>query len=800
MSWEYLQELTVDGAVQDSNTGEQVYVYNNTFVTRSKYSLDGNDYYEVNIFEKDSSGNFQEINNIVTSKESRMNNNNFGNSMAIYKDLLLVSDICGNHGVVYLYDYNHNEKSWIHNEDVELSVGGDTKFGCSVAIYENTIVVGEKLGGAQTKGAAYVYEYDGSTLTQISELTATHHSSSNDEFGYTVVIHKNTIVVSAPNDRVITNGSTFNDGAGSIHVFTKDISGNWPNTGVRITASNASVFHRFGRTMALHDDIIVVGDKNADTDNPYVKGAIYIYTKDTNNNWSEERLTGSNIIPLDQFGSSVSINNGTIAVGVPNDQYGEDDENGNNNKGRVFIYKKDESDNWVEQVINDINGEADDKFGKSVTIQGSTLVVGAFQKDISGNIDQGKIFVYYNLSNLNDISNESDTVKYNIRHTEVNNYFENNENEETVVLTGSQLGLSQPDKEYTIHKYEDNKEITVEEGYNYTPLSGHGKSVLYTFEEKIYKVTQISLVDGSSSEYELLTSSDGGVTFGNAITRLKIGDSVTIDDVILFFGGVEFDSKSIRDNREERILTLNNNKTAAQNRITEINTELNNTTDANEINSLKQEKNVKENEVNDINLALEEEERINQRMILQQSIISQRISIIGQNNNVDIISNELENIIINLFNKEQYDEYQNMSETESLDNINTQSVYRDNLINFSNILNNEVNTISTNIENTDNSLNNINTSLNAQNIQNLNINEINALNNERNRLNQSRNTANTKRSNIESRIERLELAISDTNRMTTYINTTNNKILIHQIINNIDNNLNNIDTSLNAQN
>ena len=74
-------------------------------------------------------------------------------------------------------------------------------FGSSVSISGNTVVVGARCHGRRNshQGAAYVFTEPGSgwaNMTQTAKLTASD-GAADDDFGYSVSISGNTVVVGA---------------------------------------------------------------------------------------------------------------------------------------------------------------------------------------------------------------------------------------------------------------------------------------------------------------------------------------------------------------------------------------------------------------------------------------------------------------------------------------------------------------------------------------------------------------------------------------------------------------------------
>jgi hypothetical protein len=143
----------------------------------------------------------------------------------------------------------------------------------------------------------------------------------------------------------------------------------------KITASDAATGDHFGLSVSISGDIMVVGAsfKNSHT------GAAYIYSRNQGgaDNWGEvKKLTASDAVANDSFGCSVSIDGDTIVVGA----YGLSP-----GAGAAYVFGRNQggAGNWGEvKKLTPGDGEAGDKFGYSVAISGETIVVGAYSKAI----------------------------------------------------------------------------------------------------------------------------------------------------------------------------------------------------------------------------------------------------------------------------------------------------------------------------------------------------------------------------------------------------------------------------------
>ena len=101
-------------------------------------------------------------------------------------------------------------------------------------------------------------------------------------------------------------------------------------------------------------------------------GSAYVFTR-TGTTWTEQaKLTASDGAADDRFGSSVAIAGDTIVVGA----YWDDD-NGSDS-GSAYVFTR-TGTTWTEQAkLTASDGAADDQFGRSVAIAGDTIVVGAW--------------------------------------------------------------------------------------------------------------------------------------------------------------------------------------------------------------------------------------------------------------------------------------------------------------------------------------------------------------------------------------------------------------------------------------
>ena len=285
------------------------------------------------------------------------------------------------------------------------NTGDDDKFGCSVAISGNTIVVGalEESSSALGSGAAYVFVRSAGAWSQQAYLKA-GNAGLFDYFGDSVAISGETIVVGAPGEdsnAVGMNGNqadnSFGD-AGAAYVFVR-IGGAWSHQAY-LKASNTWAGEHFGDSVAISGETVVVGAYGEDSNAVGVNGnqannsalnsgAAYVFVR-SGGGWSQQAyLKASNTEAGEGFGFSVAASGETVVVGAIGEDSSAVGVNGtqaNNNadsSGAAYVFVR-SGGAWSQQAyLKASNTGAYDLFGYSVAISGETVVVGTNGEDSS---------------------------------------------------------------------------------------------------------------------------------------------------------------------------------------------------------------------------------------------------------------------------------------------------------------------------------------------------------------------------------------------------------------------------------
>ena len=310
LSINYMEDakLTASDAAAGDNFGHSVAIAGNTVVAGA-YTKDSHKGVVYVLRTSDGGATYDEVAKLTASDAKE--DAHFGFSVAIDGDTVAVGAAgcltCYFSGAVYIFRTSDGGATYPQVAKLTASdaTGNFDYFGYSVAIDGNTVVV-----GAKYKEAVYVFRTtdDGATYDQVAKLTAWGASSMFNEFGQSVAIDGGTVVVSEEADA----GAGYYTGA--VYVFRTSDGGATYGQVAKLTASDGAANDRFGVSVAIDGDTIVVGAGSE-------PGAVYVFlTTDGGATYGEvAKLTASDPSWGDEFGSSVAINGTTIVAGAKGD-------------------------------------------------------------------------------------------------------------------------------------------------------------------------------------------------------------------------------------------------------------------------------------------------------------------------------------------------------------------------------------------------------------------------------------------------------------------------------------------------
>ena len=227
------------------------------------------------------------------------------------------------------------------------------------------------------------------------------NNGAGDNFGRTVAISGDTMVVGVPNEdsnqtTITTTASTNNSAvdSGAVYVYVR--SGTSWALQAYIKAGNSSAGDSFGSSVAIDGDTIVVGAPLEDGSQSSISasfpvfsfatssGAAYVYTRSGTTWTMQNYIKPTNNEAGDLFGTSVAVSNDTIVVGAPAEESnttGTSTTASSNNSsvgaGAAYVFKRAAS-TWTQQsYLKAATNKTNVKFGSAVAVDVDSIIVGA---------------------------------------------------------------------------------------------------------------------------------------------------------------------------------------------------------------------------------------------------------------------------------------------------------------------------------------------------------------------------------------------------------------------------------------
>jgi len=232
---------------------------------------------------------------------------------------------------------------------------GTAQQGYSTSISNDTIAIGGIIDN-DAIGATWIFTRTNNIWTQQGSKLIGSDAIGQGYQGVSVALKGNTLIV---------GGYTDDTNTGASWIFTRT-DGVWTQQGPKLIASDAIGLANQGFSVAISEDenTVAIGGPQ---DNGGI-GAVWIFTR-TSGVWTQtNKIIGTGYIGNANQGSSVSISNGTLAVGGLLD---------NSGIGAVWIFVYTITNNWSQQTkIIGTGATEPAQQGYSIALKDNTLVVG----------------------------------------------------------------------------------------------------------------------------------------------------------------------------------------------------------------------------------------------------------------------------------------------------------------------------------------------------------------------------------------------------------------------------------------
>ncbi|MEE4637463.1 MAG: FG-GAP repeat protein, partial [Wenzhouxiangella sp.] len=302
----------------------------------------------------------------------------YGFAMVADGDLLAV----GNGGRVPVQIYRQSGNDYVLIKSLEIPDLTDQgvslfSFGPVIDLEDGLLIVADSsatVDGVGNAGVALVFREDAGGPNNWGLEGVLKNPDGRGVFGRTAAIGNDIAVIG---DNVEERALLFErDGM------------TWSFSGF-LDPVNQNAQDRFGSSVAAEGDIIAVGAiVGNDASSPTVSGSVHIFERDAGgqNQFGEvAEVVGSQASFIDEFGASVRLRNGVLAVGSPN---------GN----RAYLFAVHGTTNtWGEvAVVEPPPAAFIANFGRSVDYLRGSLVVGAERWDNSSLLNFGAVFLFEN--------------------------------------------------------------------------------------------------------------------------------------------------------------------------------------------------------------------------------------------------------------------------------------------------------------------------------------------------------------------------------------------------------------------
>ncbi|HBO44685.1 MAG TPA: hypothetical protein DD670_12285, partial [Planctomycetaceae bacterium] len=271
-----------------------------------------------------------------------------------------------------VYIFQDSGTGWVQVAKLTADDGANSDFfGCSVSISGTTAIIGAVGDDDKgvSSGSVYIFQDSGSGWVQVVKLTA-NDGANSDYFGRSVSISGATAIVGA------YGNDDHGDWSGSAYIF-QDMDSGWIQR-KKLIADDGATYDYFGRSVCISGTTAIIGADGDDSD-----GSAYIF-QDTGSGWVRTaKLTADDGTASSSFGYSVSISGNQVIVG----------DHQLNDAGAAYLFENTGS-YWVQSAkLTAVDGATRDSFGYSVSIDGVTAIVGAYEDDDHGS-SSGSAYIF----------------------------------------------------------------------------------------------------------------------------------------------------------------------------------------------------------------------------------------------------------------------------------------------------------------------------------------------------------------------------------------------------------------------
>ena len=312
----------------------------------------------------------------------------FGQSVLIEDDWIFIGANRDFHdnvnsGSVYIYTYDNNLNSIFYQKIIPSDNSNDQFFGKKISYDDGWLAVSAIYDPefGYKSGAVYLFYFDGINWVEHSKITA-FDASAYDRFGYSLDIENNQLVIGAIYDD--DNG----ENSGSVYLY-EFINNSWDFTN-KITPDFLNDSDLFGYSLALGYGYLAISAPQSDLDISD-GGVVNIFSIDSDSLIDLGCIIPSDLNLYNNFGNQIYIDEDFMFI---TSIY---DDDLSTNAGSVYVYKLIGSQwNYHSQLFAS-DGFSNDNLGISISFDNDWLSVGSYDDD--NGINSGSLYLYKLINN-----------------------------------------------------------------------------------------------------------------------------------------------------------------------------------------------------------------------------------------------------------------------------------------------------------------------------------------------------------------------------------------------------------------
>ncbi|MDR9440734.1 MAG: FG-GAP repeat protein [Halomonas sp.] len=207
-------------------------------------------------------------------------------------------------GIVMVYERQEDGR-WREADPLQVETPQEgERLGSAVALHGDRALV-----GAAGSGSAYLFEHRQGAWSQIARFS--EDLGERSSFGASVSLADGVVLIGAPFAK-----NAAGDPEGAAFLYTEQ-DGSWAAQ-TRLQSDTPNRSDQFGAAVALTDGMALVASPRDDAD-ARDAGAVFVYAPKDGQWRLSGRLSRPQPSAYDEFGRSLAVKAGTVAVGSPND-------------------------------------------------------------------------------------------------------------------------------------------------------------------------------------------------------------------------------------------------------------------------------------------------------------------------------------------------------------------------------------------------------------------------------------------------------------------------------------------------